>query len=409
MNMRTRKSLTTGLLGGALLLAALALPATAQGGDARWLPFVGCWAPLDAGDEAGLLCFRPVGQGVEMFNVVGGETVSSELLGADGAPRSVSADGCTGFESLRFSEDAFRLFTRSEFTCGDEVRRGSGVMAIVEVDRWIDVRSLQVEGQPVAWVQGYELADAEALAAEGVTDPADFDPNLVRATRMRAARAIEIADVEEAATQVDARAVEVWVAAQEDEFELDGGQLVRLVDAGVPESVIDVMVAVTYPERFVLSPEGDAAAAERPARDVYAAGYRPGFGAYLWDPYYRPLGFGYYSRAPFGYYGYGSYYGAYGGYSGGYYGYRPITVIVQPAQEADGRMVPGRGYTRGSSSTGSDQAAPRSSVGSSPRTGPSQSSRPSSGSGSSGRSSSGNDDSSGSGSGSSRRTAQPRN
>jgi hypothetical protein len=390
-----------GLASGWLLLAVLALPAEGQTGDTRWLPFVGCWAPLDSGGEAGLLCFRPSGQGVEMFNVVGGQVAASELLAADGTPRAVSAEGCTGFESARFSEDGFRVFTRSEFTCGDETRVGSGVMAFVAVDRWIDVRTLQVEGEPVAWVQGYALADAEDLAAQSVADPADFDRNLVRATRLRAARAIDVADVEEAATRVDARAVEVWVAAQEDEFDLSGADLVRLADAGVPESVIDMMVAVSYPERFAVSPEGETAAAEREDRDVYATGYGRGFGAYLWDPYYRPIGWGYSRYSPYGYYGYG-FDGGYGGYYGGYYGYRPIAVVVQPATPG-GRMVPGRGYTRGSSATGGSNgtAAPRSSAA------PARSS--SSGDGGS-RGSSTSDGGSSSGSGSSTgRTARPRN
>lgn len=401
--MKKRYAFGTLLGGSLLLLLGLALPLEAQSGDARWLPFVGCWQPIDAGEEAGLLCFRQVGQGVEMFNVVDGEIASTELIGADGTPRAVTAEGCTGFESLRFSEDGQRIFTRSELTCGDEIRAGSGVMAFVEMERWIDVRSLQIEGEPVAWVQGYELADADDLAAQGVADPAAFDPNLVRATRLRAARAIEVDDVEEAVRQSDARAVEVWVAAQEDGFELDGEELVRLADAGVPASVTDVMIAVSYPDRFVLSPEGGATASER-SREAYAAGYRPGFGAYLWDPYYRPIGFGYYRYAPFGYYGYGPY-----PVYGGYYGYRPVTVIVEPAPDTGGRMVPGRGYTRGASSSGgSDTAAPRASVGSSPSGGSSQPARSSSGNSSSGRSSSGSGDSD-SGSRSTGRTAQPRN
>jgi hypothetical protein len=393
--MNTRTHLTS-LFGVGLALAALALPAAGQTGGGGWTPFVGCWEPLDASDEAGLLCFRPSGSGVEMFNVVNGEVVSREQIAADGSPRPVSAEGCTGFESATFSEDGLRVFTRSEFTCGDNVRAGSGVMSFISPTQWIDVRSLDVSGEPVAWVQRYALADAEALTEQGVEDPADFDRTLVRATRTRAARDIEVDDVEEAARRIEARAVEVWVATNETELELSGSELARLADAGVPESVIDVMVAVSYPDRFALSPEG-AVAAERAVGGVYDTGYRRGFRSYLWDPYYRPIGFGYSRYSPFGYYGYG--YG-YGGYYGGYYGYRPTTVIVQPVSPgSSGRMVPGRGYTRGSSSAGSGGAAPRSSVGGRPAAAPSRSG------GGAARSDGGSSRSSGSSSG---RTARPR-
>ena len=403
MNARThRPTRLWSLLGAGLAAAALALPVRAQSGGNGFTAFVGCWEPLDAGEEAGLLCFRPSGAGVEMFNVLDGEVVSSEQIVADGSPRPVSAEGCTGFESAAFSEDGLRVFTRSEFTCDDEVRAGTGVMSFIAPTQWIDVRSLEVEGEPVAWVQRYELADADAIEEQGVEDPADFDRTLVRAMRTRASRDIEVDDVEEAVRQIEARAVEVWVATNETELELTGSDLVRLADAGVPESVIDVMVAVSYPDRFVVTPEGAAEADRMAARaGYYDPGYRRGYRSYLWGPYYRPLGLGYYGYSPFGYYGYG-----WGGYYGGYYGYRPATVIVQPVSPgSSGRMVPGRGYTRGSSSAGSG-GAPRSSVGS-----PAPSSSRSGGGSvrrSGGSSDGGGASSSGSSGSSSGRRAQPR-
>ena len=401
MDARTHLS---SLLGAGLVAVALALPVQAQSGGNGFTAFAGCWEPLDAGEEAGLLCFRPTGAGVEMFNVVDGEVVSTEQIAGDGSPRPVSAEGCTGFESASFSEDGQRVFTRSEFTCGDDIRAGSGVMSFLAPTQWVDVRSLEVEGEPVAWVQRYQLADADVMAEQGVEDPAGFDPTLVRAMRTRAAQDIEVEDVEEAVRLVEARAVEVWVATQETELELSGADLVRLADAGVPERVIDVMVAVSYPERFAVTPEGVEEAERMAASRGYDVGYRRGFRSYLWSPYYRPIGFGYYGYSPFGYYGYGL-----GGYYGGYYGYRPATVIVQPvAPGSSGRMVPGRGYTRGSSSVGSGGAAPRSSVGSpapSSSRGGGGSVRRSSGGSSGGSAASG---SSGSSRSSTGRTARPR-
>jgi hypothetical protein len=243
-------------------------------------------------------------------------------------------------------------------------------MSFVEPNQWIDVRALTVAGEPVAWAQGYELASAEQLAAQGISDPAAGNMELIRAARVRAARDIEIEDVEEAASRLEARAVEVWVAANETPFELDGDELVRLADAGISEGVIDVMVAVSYPDRFVLSPEGAASEAERTqVADAYAGGFR-GYRSYLWNPFFGPsyrYGYSpYYSR--YGYYGSG--FGGYGGY-GGYWGYVPATIIVQPAGPVAtperGRVVPGRGYVRDTGSNtgggGSGSARPAASSG----------------------------------------------
>jgi len=378
------KAATVGAV--ALLFGFSTIPAQGQTSGGGWTAFVGCWEPLDAGDDAGLLCFRPLEGGVEMFNVVDREVVSREQLSADETPRPVSAEGCTGFEGAAFSGDSLRVFTRSELTCSGEIRAGSGIMSFLEPDLWIDVRSLQVQGEPVAWIQRYELAGARAIADQGIDDPADFDPVLVRVRRDQAALAIEVDDVEEAALRVDARAVEVWLAANETRLDLSGSELVRLAEAGVPESVIDVMVAVSYPERFTVSSDGTAEAALWPDAPY-------GRGPYPWGPHYVTLGFGFYGYPPFGYYGWGCC---------GYYGYRPVTVVVAPAGKPAprGRMVPGRGYTRGSASSGSRSGSAPSSSG--PPTTPSARSGGTSGGGSASSGSSGSSRSSGG------RTAQRR-
>jgi|TARA_B100001123_G_scaffold131480_1_gene152639 hypothetical protein len=359
-----KMTLVTGLLGAALFLTAFLSDVQAQGEGDRWLPFIGCWEPMETGEDASLLCFRPEGSGVEMFNVADGEIAATEQLVADGQRRSVIAEGCTGGEGVHFSEDGRRLFTRSRFQCDGEVRSGSGVMSFISPTQWIDVRSLEIGGDPVSWVQRYELADLETLADQGIEAPTSSNRVMVRTMRSRAARDIDIQDVEEAVREINSRAAEVWVAAHETPFELSGSELVRLVDNGVPESVIDVMLAVSYPNQFMVTPEG--AAAEAAVSDEYAMRYAPypgypgyrGFRSYLWDPLYSPMGYSYglgYGYSPFGYYGYGA---GYGRGFGGYYGYTPVGVVIQqraPVQQ--GRMVRGQGYTRGSGGTNSRPAS----------------------------------------------------
>ena len=340
----------TPFLAGALLLAAAVAPARAQDVvDARWLAFVGCWEPVGVDAEAGLLCFRPEGSGVEMLNVLAGDVTGSEMLIADGEAREVSAEGCEGSESVEFSADGRRAFTRSDFVCeGGVARSGTGVMSVVSPTEWVDVRSLSVGGEPVAWVQRYRLVGADRLAVEGVDDPAAGLQTAVRAMRMAAATDIGVEDVEEAVAEVDVGAVEAWVAAQQDELRLDADELVRLADGGVPESVIDVMVAVSYPDRFVIEPgeAPDQVAAARGDRGAYGYPRDRGYRSFMWDPFYsRYGGFGYspFGYSPFGYFGSGF----------GYYGYTPTRIVVDRRPvAAGGYFVKGQGYTRGSSTAG---------------------------------------------------------
>jgi len=385
MSARTRRisAVSFTLLAASLLLA----PGLGAQQSPTWLPFVGCWEPVSAEEDPGLLCFRLAGGGVELTNVFEGEVTASERLVADGVARPVEAEGCTGTESVDFSEDGRRIFTASSFVCeGGDARTGTGVMSFIAPGQWIDVRSLTVGGEPVAWVQRYSAATSESLSDHGVEDPTSVDRAGIRSTRILAARDIEIADVEEAVRRIDPEAAKIWVATHETRFDLNGSELVRLADAGVPEDVIDVMVAVSFPDHFVLTPEGlPEEVRDRVVERAYYSGARIGFRAFMWDPFYAPFGYGY-GYAPFGYYGYG-----------GYYGYVPATVIVVPRgpsykEPAGGRMVNDQGYRRPSSSSGGSS-------------GGSSDPAPSSGSDGGGSSDSGRSSSGSSGSG---RTAVPR-
>jgi len=227
-------------------------------------------------------------------------------------------------------------------------------MAFTSQNQWVDVRSLDVDGETVAWVQHYRLLGMDRLLEEGVSDPSEGLGMAVRTARMVAARAIDLGHVEEAVTRIDEKAVETWVAALGGRFDLDADDLERLADNGVPEGVIDVVVAVSYPRSFAVEATGSIETAG--ARTAYR-GYR-GYMAY--NPFFGPRAYASYGYSPFGYYGSGYGYGyGYGpGYYGGYGGYGPVVVVVTP-RYSGGRVYNGRGYSSGGSASGGT-ARPRS-------------------------------------------------
>lgn len=357
-------------LGIAAALALVALPAQAQQTDSRWQPFVGCWEAVGAEDEIGLLCFSPSDGGVELTNVVDGEVASTERLVADGQQRPISAEGCEGWESVDFSDDGRRAFTRTEFTCAEgETRSGTGVMAFTAPNFWVDVRELDVDGEKVAWVQEYMLADAEALAEAGVADPAAETRMSVRSARLAAAADLDLADVEEAAGIMGERAVETWLVAHRTVFDLDADALVRLDEAGVSDRVIDALIAVSYPDRFMVeagSPAEQMEGAPRPTHYRGYLGYNPWFGrsfgvafdSWGYSPFhrYRYSPYSRYGYSPFGYgYGYGYDYGY------GYWGSRPGVIIInRKPSDSGGRLYSGQGYRpRGSAAPSGRSARPR--------------------------------------------------
>ena len=241
----------------AVMATAFARPLDAQQIH-RWQAFLGCWISTDPGVANSVLCFKPDGAGVEVSTVVDGEPASTESLLADGREQTIQTEGCTGFRSVEFSLDGRRVFTRSRVACADETRSNSGVMAFVAPDRWVDVRSIEIGGEPVTWLLEYRPVDPEWFYEHGIQHPSVLDRQTVPAMRLRASQPIRTADVEEAASRIAPGAVEMWVAVQPSEFALDAAEIVRLADTGMPTSLIDVMVAVSYPDRFVVSLDGAA-------------------------------------------------------------------------------------------------------------------------------------------------------
>jgi hypothetical protein len=134
----------------------------------------------------------------------------------------------------------------------------------------------------------------------------------------------------------------------------------------VPASVIDLMVALSYPRTFQVhagapEPQPQQQRAWRPTPASYADECIDPFYPYVryrggCDPFYS-------SRYGYGYYGYNRYGYSPWGYSsyGWNYGGQPVVVIVRPEDgqpRTPGSIVRGQGYTRGDASS-SGQAQPR--------------------------------------------------
>ena len=394
-----RRTLTTAAIG--LMLVALAPRiASAQSTDRRLLPWFGCWEPANGAESGDLLCVRPASQSsaAEVVRLAGNEIVSREVVWADGARHETERGDCSGWEEGTFSKDGRRLFLTSEHTCDSGTEDGAGIMAIASPTEWLDIRTAGTGDDVMAWVQRYQLAGVEKTKAAGFEDVLDAVRSS-RTARMVAAAPLDVDDVIEATGHAPHQAVEALLAERGDQLALSSGELVRLSDAGVPASTIDVAVAVSYPEVFHVA-QGEQP--ERAAPDEGDLDRRWGqrgmgyYDPYFYDPFYR-YGYGY------GYgYGLGGYYG--GGYGGGYYGgygYVP-TVIVVDRQSSDaqhGRFVAGRGYTRGGSGSSTGGAARSYPAGSSSRPSASRSGGASSGAGAATRTG---------GSSSTGRTAKPR-
>jgi len=336
-----RRERTTALGLATALLAFILAPGAvrAQEPDDRWLPFSGCWQPVGetagADTPEGLLCFQPVAgdSGVELVSFEDGAVVGRETVRADGQPHDAKLEGCTGWERADFSARAGRVFLSSEYECdGGVTRTSTGLLTVVSPEEWVDVKVVTSGGERLTWVTRYRLATPSDAAALGLTNMAAGRGMAVRSSRAAAAARPSVEDLIEATQRVDSEGVQTWLAERNARLDLDSEKLIRLADAGVPEEVIDMAIAVSFPQRFAVDGETER--------------YGETYDAYGRANYYDPLyGSRFYSPYGFGYgYGYGY------GYRGRYVG--PRVVRVDHGDSGDGgRVVRGQGYRRGGNSS----------------------------------------------------------
>ncbi len=351
-------SLVGGLLAGAVLLGGLAPSSlAAQEMDGRWLPWLGCWEAVDAGDDAPLLCVRPApqGEGVEFLTWAEGEVTSTEMILADGLPRDAEREECRGLEEAGFSDDGHRVYLKSQYVCeGGGERGASGILAMVNPMEWVDIKA--VDGSP--WVLRYRLARASRVQEAGLENVVAPRASAVKAARIAASARLTEDDIIEGAGRVEPAAIEALIVERGDPFVVNAEMLVRLDEGGVPGRVIDMVVAVSYPDHFAVK-AGPVPVEEYEAEGEFAPRRRIYMSGGIYSPWYWGFGYGY---SPYGY-GYSPYYGGYGysGYGyGGYPYYRPAPIVVT-TRPSGGRMIKGQGATRGGSGSGytGGQARPR--------------------------------------------------
>lgn len=318
--------------GAALALAGLPTGADGQTPDGRfdWQPFLGCWEAEGAERTMEILCFVADGDQVEILTIADGAIRHRAPFTVGGQARRTEQDGCVTTESASFSDDGRRIHTASEVACQGQVpHRGTGIIFMPSAEQWVDVRSSRAEGEEATvWVQWFVRTDESQLNELGIRSGRITGPLTQRRVALHAMSPISIDNVIDAWENVDEEAVEAWIAEVGRGFAgLDSEDLLKLDAAGISGDLIDVVVAVSFPERFALR-EADV------PLETESVGVRP-----LWgDPYY----YGYSRYAGYSPYGYYSSHGRY------YYPRQTVIVLVAPLPgNRAGRVVAGRGYTRG--------------------------------------------------------------
>ena len=369
---RSMKQTTLGVVTVAALVAVASTPSGAQQTTVRsaWEGWIGCWsaAPSDAliaaPANAPVVCITPaldIGpEFVDLTTIVGGKIVSADHIDASGRDWSFDTKGCVGTQRATRSSDGRRVYLKSTASCNGIPTSTSAVLSMTQAGEWLDVRSVTAGGNDLVRTARYHEVTVPISVPKDIADALAARTASARSARVAAGAPVGDNAVMEASRAVDAGVVEAWLLERGQAFPLlDARHLVALSDAGVPARVTDAMIAVTNPEAFAFARPDQAPmplgvdTTSRGGRVIIATmDYDPWrYGYYGYDRYgylYSPYNYGY----GYGYGGYGYGYGNNSGY-GGTTGYAPAIVIVNGSAAADthGKLVKGRGYTQGTSTS----------------------------------------------------------
>ena len=355
-----RRALAVALLLTTMCLLVGASAATAGAGqnqpavpvDSSWLPWLGCWQLVEeTGDLAAqiykarpfadrvVVCLSPAratgadASGMAVTTIADGEPVLVETLVADGAQHAVEEAACSGWRRNTWSGDGARLFTHAELACNDEdTRRVSGVGLMTSSTTWLDIQLVETGGRGAVTIRRYRRASESTTVDAGAAAlPADLRELALSAARLASTSELSIEDVIEADQAVEPAVVEAMLIETRAAFVLDRHALIQLDDSGVSAGVIDLVVALSFPDEFVV---------DRPVARTTSSygggggGFAGSFSPYAYDRWYP------YYASPFGYY-----YG-WSAYNSLYYLGPAVSYPIVPDQLGSrGRAYQGRGYT----------------------------------------------------------------
>lgn len=235
--------------------------------DARWTPWLGCWRAEGPTTQAGVrVCLVPGNAGVRRLTIADGAVIDEQVIVPDGVARPLQSTDCQGKETAQWLKRESRLVRSAEISCGaDGTHNVTGVAFFVRGPVWVEAQTVDKAGKRGVRLQRYRRAADQQLPA-GITWPAG-------ARQLPPTQAASndspwtVDDVIEASGKLPAEVLQAALSESGTGFPLSGKALGRLADAGVSESIINLMVALSNPKRFqVHRADGSAPAGGAPTR-----------------------------------------------------------------------------------------------------------------------------------------------
>ena len=331
--------------------------------DAAILPWLGTWTAIDEtpATRTAVLEIRPGADGRSLdITTKGADQPVSENIIPDGISRSVESQNCTGTHKYQWEKQAGILLGTSEIACNEASYSIFTLKMLTSTDRMTDILAIKTPDQTRLAVRRFAFENE----LQPVGDFFSVRESLVLRTALAAPWDLD--KIINLSKTVETFVLEAALLERNLHVTLDTKSLRKMKSAGTPDSIIDLLVAMSAPDKFRIEKNEQIAveAASPSPQSGEAYSYSYGMGAPYYYGYYHPWNYYWSYSSPF-WWGYPiyMYYPTYpnitipggGGGSGGGGGGRP-------SSHSGGRLSAGGGYVQITPRDTGSHAVPRGSV-----------------------------------------------
>jgi hypothetical protein len=219
---------------------------------------------------------------------------------------------------------------------------------------WLDIQLLKSGKEKAITIRRYRNVD------NGTVTLGRINATQARMSRISAGTGFSVSEIIELSGKVEPEVLEAALTEIRKPFPINSKQLVRLADAKVPSPIVDLMVALSFPDKFTVERATISPVQVVASRQTYP--YPPPPPPYRYWPYDHPLYPWYWESSIYSTY-YDYWYLGWNGWPGWYYRSWWYPNYGGEGDRHDaGRLVEGHGYTRvspSSSGSSSRYARPR--------------------------------------------------
>lgn len=288
--------------------------------DPLLTPWIGVWTIVDdqpaesARDQSAksIVEIGPTvdGKGLKISRKVPQKADVQEALIPDGVRRPIKSNNCTGWQTSKWLPEAGLIVSSSEINCKEsESYAISSLRMMVSADRMVDILNIKASGQT-------RIAVRHLVFSNDFPSTGESPNQLAMAARMSISTPWDLNKIIQLSKMIDVSSFQAALLERNSHIKLNPKSLKQMTAANVPKPVIDLLVAQAFPEKFVISKNGQVAvsptiksegydiySSTAPSAIIYPAsryggyyypfGYLGNYPGDLYWSYYSPFWYGY--------------------------------------------------------------------------------------------------------------------